>query len=188
VESRVLYLALVLLVAGQRLLELGLSHRNTSWLRARGGVEAGAGHYPAMVVLHTLFLFACPLEVWLLRRPFDGPLAVAMAAVLVAATALRVWVIRTLGRRWTVRVVCVPGLPRVRRGPYRRMRHPNYLAVVLEMAALPLLHSAWLTALGFSIANLILLRVRIATEERALERHCAQRPASPEGRPAMEAP
>jgi len=168
VDSRILYTAWVAAAAAGRLAELRIADRNRARLLARGGVEASPGHYPFMVLLHTLFLFACPLEVWLLDRPFIPPLAASMLALFLLAMALRWWVIRTLAGRWTTRIVVLPGAPPVTGGPYRWIRHPNYVAVCLEIAALPLIHTAWLTALVFSVANAVLLRVRIRAEERAL--------------------
>jgi methyltransferase len=174
VDSRILYSALVGVVALQRLAELRLSRRHEAALRARGAVEAGAGHYPFMVALHAAFLAACVLEVWWLRRPFRPALAAAMATLLLAALGLRFWAIGTLGERWTTRVLCLPGVAPVSGGPYRYIRHPNYLAVVVEIAALPLLHGAWLTAAVFSAADAVLLAVRIGAEEPALRR-CAEK-------------
>lgn len=167
-DSRLLYTVLVLLVAVQRLVELAVSKRHERSLRARGAVEAGAGHYPVMVALHTLFLVSCVAEVWLLGRPFVPWLGWAALAVLAAAQGLRYWTISTLGERWTTRVLVPPGEPLETGGPFRYLRHPNYLAVALEIAALPLVHAAWLTAVVFSFANALLLRVRIGVEERAL--------------------
>jgi methyltransferase len=167
-DSRLLYTLLVALVAVQRLVELRVSRRHERALRARGAVEAGAGHYPVMVALHTLFLAACMAEVWLLGRPFLPSLGWPALAVLLLAQALRYWTISTLGERWTTRVLVPAGEPLVAAGPFRFVRHPNYLAVALEIAALPLVHAAWLTALSFSAANVVLLRVRIGVEERAL--------------------
>jgi methyltransferase len=167
-DTRVLYTVLVVLVALQRLAELALSRRHERRLRSRGAVEVGSGHYPWMVALHAAFLASCLAEVWWLDRPFVPALAAIALAVLVAATALRVWSLRTLGGRWTTRVLVLPGAALVAGGPYRFLRHPNYLAVVLEMAALPLVHAAWATALAFSAANALLLRRRIRVEERAL--------------------
>lgn len=167
-DSRLLYTLLVLLVAVQRLVELRVSKRHERRLRARGAVEAGAGHYPVMVALHTLFLVSCVVEVWWLGRPFVPWLGWTALAVLVAAQGLRYWTISTLGERWTTRVLVPPDEPRVAGGPFRYLRHPNYLAVALEIAALPLVHAAWLTAVVFSLADALLLRVRIGVEERAL--------------------
>jgi methyltransferase len=167
-DTRVLYAGLVAVVAVQRLAELRLSARHRRLLLARGGVEHGAGHYPWMVLLHAAFLPACVLEVWLLGRPLLPWLAVTCGGALAVALALRLWAIAALGERWSTRVIVVSGAPLVSAGPYRFLRHPNYLAVVLEIAALPLLHTAWLTALLFSAANAVLLAVRVRVEENAL--------------------
>ena len=162
------WLALLLLVGAERLTELGLSARNRRRALARGGVEHGAGHYPWMVALHVFLLVGSAGEVVFLVRAFIPALAAAMGALFCAATALRWWAIATLGERWSTRVFVFPGAPAVTGGPYRFLRHPNYVAVVLEGFALPMIHGAYLTALGFSAANALLLRVRIRVEETAL--------------------
>lgn len=167
-DTRVLYTLLVALVALGRLLELRVAARNRQRLLARGGVEIAPGHYPWMVALHTAFLVSCPLEVWFLNRPFLPVLAGAMLFFLIAAAALRWWVISTLDGRWTTRIVVLPGVAPVTGGPYRFLRHPNYLAVILEIVSLPMIHTAWLTALVFSVADALLLRVRIRAEEAGL--------------------
>jgi methyltransferase len=167
-DTRVLYTALVGLAAAERLCELRIASRNRQRLLSQGAVEVGAGHYPWMVLLHTAWLVACPLEVWLLGRPFLPVLAAVALAGFLGSMALRYWVIATLGGRWTTRILVLPGSAPVAAGPYRFTRHPNYLAVIVEIAALPLVHSAWCTAVAFSLANALLLRVRIRTEERAL--------------------
>lgn len=167
-DSRSLYLVLIALVAVQRLAELALSKRNLALSLAAGGREVESGHYPVMVALHTALLIACPVEVYGLDRPFIPALALGCGIVLALATALRYWAIGTLGARWNTRIVVLPGAPPVTGGPFRFLRHPNYLAVILEIACLPLLHGAWLTAVVFSLANAALLRVRIAAEEKAL--------------------
>ncbi len=166
--TRAAFVALVALVALQRVAELVLSRAHERRLAARGGYEVGRGHYAPMVAMHVLFLIAAPLEVVLLARPFLPRLAVFAITVLLAAQALRLWTLWTLGDRWTTRVVVVPGEPRVARGPFRFLRHPNYLAVAAEIAALPLVHTAWLTAISFSALNAVLLAVRVRVEERAL--------------------
>lgn len=179
IDSRWLYLGILLLVVVQRLVELRRSRRNERALRRRGAVEAGASHYPWMVALHTAFLVSAPLEVWLLERPFLPWLATPMAILLAAATALRYWTIRTLGERWTTRVICLPGGDIETSGPYRYLRHPNYAAVMTEIIALPLLHSAWITALVFTVLNALLLAVRIRVEEAALAAHTGYSEAFP---------
>jgi len=176
IPSRVLYTALVGAVAAARLAELRLASGNRRLLLARGAVEAGAGHYPAMVALHAAWLAACPAEVWLLRPPLVPPLAAAMLVLLAGAMALRYWVIATLGGRWTTRILVLPGIPPVATGPFRYLRHPNYLAVAVEILALPLVHTAWITALVFTAANAALMAVRIPAEERALAAAAAREP------------
>jgi methyltransferase len=163
------YTLLVALVAVERLGELVVARRNEKWSAERGAVEAGAAHYPFMVVLHTGLLAGCLLEVWLADRPFVPALGWPMLAVVVLAQALRWWCIRTLGHQWNTRIVVVPGLQRVTSGPYRRLPHPNYVAVVAEGIALPLVHSAWITALIFTLLNAELMRVRIRAENAALQ-------------------
>lgn len=170
VDTRVLYTLLIVLIAAGRLVELRIAKRNLRRLLERGGVEAAPGHYPWMVLLHTAFLISCPLEVWLLGRPFLPVLGIPMLLLAVLAAGLRYWVIRTLAGRWTTRIVVLPGAPPVTGGPYRFLRHPNYLAVITEMFALPLVHTAWLTAIVFSALNVAVLRVRIRAEEEALSR------------------
>lgn len=169
-DNRVLYTVLIALVAAGRLLELRVAKRNLRALVARGGVEVAPEHYRWMVLLHTLFLVSCLLEVWLLDRPFLPWLGIPMLLLAVLAAGLRFWVIRTLDGRWTTRIVVLPRVTPVTGGPYRFLRHPNYLAVITEMLALPLIHSAWLTAAVFSLLNAWLLRVRIRAEEEGLSR------------------
>ena len=164
------YALLVAVVGLERIAELVVSKRNLAWSRARGGVEFGSGHYPAMVILHTGLLLGCLAEVFWLDRPFLPMLGWTMLAVVIAAQALRWWCIATLGRQWNTRVVVVPGAPRVTGGPYRLMSHPNYVAVIVEGIALPLVHSAWITACVFTVLNAVLLTTRINTENAALAR------------------
>jgi methyltransferase len=164
------YLVLIGLVALERLAELAVARRNLAWARSRGGVEYGRRHYPWIVLAHAALLGAAPAEVWLLGRPFVPLLGWPMLAVVVLAQGLRWWCVGTLGRQWNTRVVVVPGMPLVDRGPYRWLRHPNYVAVVAEGLALPLVHSAWLTALAFAAANAVLLTVRVRVEDAALSR------------------
>jgi methyltransferase len=148
--------------------ELAVSKRHAAWAFSRGGKEFGRNHFPAMVMLHTALLVCALAEVWMLERPFLPILGWAALTVVIASQTLRWWCVATLGRQWNTRVIVVPGLPLVSRGPYRLLRHPNYLAVVLEGAALPLVHSAWATAAGFTVLNAVLLARRIQVEERAL--------------------
>jgi len=163
------YAVLVGATALERLAELVVSARNARWSFARGGIETGRGHFPAMVALHTGLLVACVVEVWAADRPFLPWLGWPMLVLVLASQGLRWWCIATLGPRWNTRVIVVPGLPLVDRGPYRWLRHPNYVAVVVEGIALPLVHTAWVTALAFTVLNaVLLLGFRIPAEERAL--------------------
>jgi methyltransferase len=162
------FTVLVALVALERLAELVVSKRNAAWSFERGGTESGRGHYPVMVVLHTGFLAAMLVEAWVRRPDVPASLAWSMLVVVLASQGLRWWCIATLGHRWNTRVIVVPGLAPVTGGPYRLLRHPNYVAVVAEGIALPLVHAAWITALVFTVANAALLTVRIRVEDAAL--------------------
>jgi methyltransferase len=151
------------LVAAERIAELFHARRNTRALLAKGGVEAGAGHYPLLVLLHGAWLVAMLYFVPAETAPFWGWLA-----VFVVLQALRLWVLVSLGPYWTTRIITLPGAPLVRSGPYRFLRHPNYVVVVGEIAVLPLVFGAWRIALVFSALNLALLAWRIRIEEQAL--------------------
>lgn len=171
------FTVLVVLVGVERLAELVVSKRNAAWSLERGGREYGQGHYPVMVVLHTGFLLAMLVEAWIVQPAVPAALAWSMLALVVAAQALRWWCITTLGHRWNTRVIIVPGLPPVTGGPYRFLKHPNYVAVVVEGIALPMVHGAWITALVFTVANAFLLAVRIRVEDQALATLPPARPA-----------
>lgn len=170
--EHIAYLTVVFAVALERIVELFVSNRNAQSAFDQGGKEYGQGHFGFMKVMHTLFLIACPAEVLLLDRNPEPWLWVPMFLVVLGTMSLRYWAIGTLGSRWNTRVIVVPGLQAVSEGPYKYMRHPNYVAVVLELIALPLMGGAWITALVFSVVNLALLKVRIDCEEAALAEHC----------------
>ncbi len=155
--------AIVGFIVAQRLAELALATRNTRRLRARGAIEAGAGHYPAIVALHIAWLAAMLLAV----AP-ETPASLPLLAVFVALQAGRIWVIAALGERWTTRVIVLPGAPLVARGPYRWVKHPNYLIVCAEIAVVPLIFGAWWIALVFSVLNLAMIWHRIRVEDAAL--------------------
>lgn len=155
--------AIVLLVAAQRLAELVYARRNARRLLAEGGIEHGAGRYPLLVSLHAAWLVAVFLLV-----PRDAAVSWPLIGVYLLLQAARLWVLASLGRFWTTRVITLPQAPLVARGPYRWLRHPNYLVVAAEIAVLPLAFGAWQLALGFSLANALVLADRIRTEERAL--------------------
>jgi len=168
VSSLWLYTGLIALVGVERLVELRLSVRNAHWAFERGGVEYGKPHYRFMTVFHTAFLVSCVAEPWLLDRPFPMPWGFVALALSAAAMLLRYWAITTLGTRWNTRVIVLPEWEPVTGGPYKFFRHPNYVAVVLELLVLPLIHGAWLSSLVFTVGNAGLLFVRIRVEEAAL--------------------
>jgi len=154
---------IVALVAVIRLGELSIARHNTERLLALGGREVGAAHYPLFILLHGSWL----TSIYLLT-PKDAPVSMAMLVIFVLLQLLRVWVVHTLGRFWTTRIITVPGMPLVTGGPYRYFRHPNYVVVIGEIAALPLAFGQWTLAIMFSLLNMILLRYRISVEDRAL--------------------
>ena len=166
----VAYFLLVGGVALQRLLELRLSRSNEQRLKARGGREHAPEQMKWMTTLHCAWLLAIPFEVVLGDRRFEPILGYTALAVFACGQALRYMAIRTLKDRWCVRIITVPGEASTTTGIYSWLRHPNYLGVVLELAALPLVHSAWLVALSASVLNGLLLRARIRAEEYALAR------------------
>ncbi len=174
------YAALVAAVGLERCAELVVSKRNAAWSFARGGREFGVGHFPVMVAIHTGLLVGCVVEVFAADRPFVTWLGWPALGVVAAAQALRWWCITTLGRQWNTRVIVVPGLPLVSSGPYRWLNHPNYVAVVAEGVALPLVHSAWVTAVLFTVFNAVVLTVRLHVENSALQ--TAEAPAATSGR------
>src|SRR5829696_1520231 len=157
----------VALIALQRVLELLLSRRHERALRVMGAYERGAGHYPVVVGLHVGWLVAMLLEGWM-RGAEPSILCPFWLALFVCGQALRYWVIPSLGERWTTRVIILPGVPLVERGPYKHVQHPNYLAVALEIFSAPLIFGASFTALAFTLLKVGVLLLRIRTETRAL--------------------
>jgi methyltransferase len=155
-------IALLAFVTLQRLVELPIARSNTKRLLAQGGHEVGAAHYPLIVALHAAWL----ITLWWLApgRPIDIPFLLLFLLI----EAGRVWVLRTLGNRWTTRIIVVPGEQLVERGPYRFVRHPNYLVVIGEIAVLPLVFGLWDVAIIFSLLNAAVLTIRIGAENRAL--------------------
>lgn len=152
------------LVTVQRLAELVIARRNTAALLARGGVEHGAAHYPAMIMLHGSWLTG----LWVFGA--GAPVSIPWLSAYVIVQGLRIWVLATLGRRWTTRIIAVPGEHLVARGPYRWLRHPNYTVVTLEVFMLPMVFGLWIFAIVFSLANAFMLATRIKSEEAALHR------------------
>lgn len=173
-----LYLALLAAVAVLRLVELRVSRRHQQKMLAQGAVRVPEPHFKWMVAVHTAVLVGAALEVVLLRRPFLPYLAGPMLALFLASNSMRFWVIRTLGGLWSVQVMDSTRIGVVTTGPFRFVRHPNYTGVILEMISLPLIHTAWITAIVTSLGHSIALSMRIRAEERVLM-------ANPEYRAAM---
>lgn len=166
--SLVAFTVLVGLVATQRVAEVAHSRKNEARLRAHGAIEHARWQVPMLMVLHAAWLISNLVEVWWLRPPFRPGLAALAIVALVAGQVLRLTAIRTLGGRWTVGVMTLPGTRRVTHGLYSWLRHPNYVGVALEFAALPLIHGAVVTAVAFSVLNALALALRIRVEYRAL--------------------
>jgi len=146
-----------------RLIELSVARRNTRRLLAQGGYEVGRKHYPLIVAMHAAWILAIVFTV-----PTATPVAPHFLVLFVITQGLRYWIIGSLGARWTTRIIVVPGVSLVKHGPYRWLRHPNYLVVVAEIALLPLIFGAWQIALGFSVINAIVLSYRVRIEDAAL--------------------
>lgn len=150
-----------------RLIELLRAHSNEKWMRERGAREFGRGHYPFIVLLHICFFASLLLETGIKGYPLITGWQLAVA-VLLLVQMLRYWVIFSLGRYWNTRILVIPGSARIRKGPYKHFRHPNYVIVVLELLLIPLIFKAWLTLVWVNIANSVVLYFRIKQEERAL--------------------
>jgi methyltransferase len=166
--SVIAFLGLLLAVALLRLVELRISKRHQKEMASRGAAKVDEPRFRWMVLLHTAVLGGAALEVVFLRRPFLPWLAAPMLGVFLAANVVRWWVIRTLGEHWNVQVMDSTRLGVVTSGPFRYVRHPNYAAVFAEMLALPLIHTAWITAITGTIAHIGVLAQRLSTEERVL--------------------
>ncbi len=166
--AQIIFLALLGALGAQRVGELLYSKRNERRILAAGGREVAPGHFRLMQAVHIFWFPAMIAEVLYLERTFHPALFAGALVLIAAGQALRYAAILHLGERWTVRIFVLPGVPARQSGLYRFIRHPNYLGVVLEFAAVPLLHSAWLVAVCFSLANGLVLWIRIRAEEQAL--------------------
>jgi methyltransferase len=169
VVKRLLFLGFVAALGLQRLFELRLSRRNEQWIRQHGGREHAPETYRWIVALHASWFVSMLLEVFARRTRFRPWLAAFALSLFAVGQVFRLTAIRTLGRRWSTRIMTLPGEAPVQHGIYRYLRHPNYMGVELEILAVPLVHSAYLTSAAFGAANLLLLRDRIRREEQALD-------------------
>jgi methyltransferase len=171
-QALILYILLLGLVSLQRLWELRKSSRNEKALLSRGGRVLSDGHYGWMKLLHGSWLGACLIESYFVAVPPPMWLVIPALVILAAGQILRILAIQTLGERWTTRIVVLPGHPPVQKGIYNKIRHPNYLGVILEITSLPLVYGCFVTAIVYSLANALLLKVRISAEEQALSEFC----------------
>ncbi len=166
--SVILYLVLLVIVALLRIFELRISRRHQRQMVAEGASKVSEPRFLWMVLLHTAVLIGAAVEVVFLHRPFIPVLGTICFITFLAANAVRWWVIRTMGEHWNVQVMNSTSLGVVTTGPFRYVRHPNYAAVFVEMLVLPLIHTAWITAIVGSLAHIVVLSQRLATEERVL--------------------
>lgn len=166
--SVILFIALLLAVGALRIVELRISKRHQQQMTSRGATKVKDPYFLWMAMFHTLLLIAAAVEVVFLHRPFLPALAISMFALFLAANVVRWWVIRTLGEHWNVQVVDSTKLGFVSSGPFRYVRHPNYAAVFVEMVALPLIHTAWITALAGAVLHIVVLSLRLSVEDPVL--------------------
>ena len=167
-NGQIVFTILILLVSVERIVELIISNRNLRWSFSQGGIEYGRSHYKYMVVIHVGLLGGCLVETWITRPEFNPILSWTMFALAMGSQALRWWCILTLGKRWNTLVVIITGLRAISNGPYKWLKHPNYLAVVIEGVALPMVGFAWRTAIIFTFLNIFVLAARLRVENKAL--------------------
>ncbi|ARD47379.1 isoprenylcysteine carboxyl methyltransferase [Sporosarcina sp. P37] len=162
-----LFLFVFIIVVMQRLVELLIAKRNEQWMRSEGAIEAGASHYKWMVLMHAAFFVSLLAEVVIFNRPLS-PVSGMLLVIFLLMQVLRVWCLSSLGKFWNTKILILPGANVQKRGPYRWIRHPNYVIVTTELIVLPLLFSAYFTAGLFFLLNIWMLSVRIPAEEKAL--------------------
>jgi len=163
------FVILVCLLIFQRISELFLAARNERWMKQQGGVEFGGKHYRLMVAMHSMFL-VCFIAEKVIFNKESSPVFLPLLFLFLLAQILRIWAIRSLGRYWNTKIMVVPGASVIRKGPYRYIKHPNYLVVSIEIGIIPLLFSAYITFALFTLLNVFILSVRISNEEKALSR------------------
>ncbi|TWI56039.1 isoprenylcysteine carboxyl methyltransferase family protein [Halalkalibacter nanhaiisediminis] len=159
----------ILLVIVQRLIEVVIAKRNARWIKSQGGYETGSEHYRLMIATHVFFFLSLIIEVTLKEYSFAGWSLIPLTVFLLAQIA-RVWALSSLGRFWNTRIMILPGAKVIAKGPYRFVRHPNYVVVITEIAMLPLIFQAYWTAIVFTIINALVLSIRIKEEEAALNK------------------
>lgn len=152
----------------QRIVELGIAKRNEKWVKKRGAVEVGHKHYKWFIIVHTLFFMVMLLEIWI-RKSFAVPINYLLLTIFILAQLARIWCLVSLGKHWNTKILVIPDQPLIKKGPYKYVKHPNYIIVGVELLVIPLLFHAYVTAILFPILHLILLKIRIPQEEYALE-------------------
>lgn len=157
---------LFLLIIFQRLFELVIAKSNEKWMKARGGIETGQGHYKWFVILHILFFISIISEV--IFNDAEPQLSYPVLAILLFIQLFRVWCMQSLGRFWNTKIIVLPGVALIRKGPYKYMKHPNYFIVGLELFVIPLLFGAYITSIIFPVLHILLLMVRIPSENKLL--------------------
>ncbi|WP_047980078.1 isoprenylcysteine carboxyl methyltransferase family protein [Ornithinibacillus contaminans] len=158
---------LISVIIGQRLVELVIAKNNEKWMKARGGVEAGGTHYKWFIYLHTLFFFSTVTE-GMIQQQSDIPFHTFYFSLFILAQFARIWCIYSLGRFWNTKIIVLPRVALIKKGPYKFVKHPNYIIVAVELFIIPMLFGAYITAFVFPILHILLLRIRIPEEERAL--------------------
>jgi methyltransferase len=159
---------LILIIIGQRLVELIIARNNEKWMKERGGIETGNEHYKWFIYLHTLFFLSVLLETLLKIDNQEIPFNYFYFLVFVAAQLARIWCIYSLGRFWNTKIIVLPRVALIKKGPYKYVKHPNYIIVAVELFIIPMLFGAYITAIVFPILHIMLLRIRIPAEEKAL--------------------
>ncbi|MBT2695104.1 isoprenylcysteine carboxyl methyltransferase family protein [Bacillus sp. ISL-55] len=161
------FLIFVGLIILQRITELVIARKNEAWMKDQGAVEFGQGHYPAMVSIHTAFFISFILEVNLLGKNLSDYWPVLLALFIFTQT-MRIWALASLGRFWNTKIIILPGANVIKRGPYKIIKHPNYLIVAIELIVIPLMFNAYITLAVFTLLNILILSIRIPAEEKAL--------------------
>lgn len=157
-----------LFIVFQRIVELIIAKRNERWMKERGGIEAGKEHYKWFIILHCLFFISIILEAWIRDIPSLG-LFTFLLVIFIIAQIARIWCITALGKFWNTRIIVMPDSPLIKKGPYYYVKHPNYIIVAIELFIIPLLFGAIVTAILFPVLHILLLTIRIPSEERALQ-------------------
>ncbi|MBT2639035.1 MULTISPECIES: isoprenylcysteine carboxyl methyltransferase family protein [unclassified Bacillus (in: firmicutes)] len=161
------FLIFIGLIIFQRLTELVIARKNEAWMKAQGAIEFGQGHYPAMVSIHTAFFIFFILEVIFFDKNLSGYWP-ALLALFIFTQVMRIWSLSSLGRFWNTKIIILPGANVIKRGPYKIIKHPNYLIVAIELIVIPLMFNAYITMAVFTLLNILILSIRIPAEEKAL--------------------